>query len=254
MAKKATLLKRALKLKLDVTEKSTVPEITAALEAHEKKTAKTPTQVKSERPQEQKAPTEPTATETAVESASEPQFTLKDILVLYNSVKPSRRRWIQNRNLLRNQWKELFQMLEKASGRDGQKAVLYDYNWHHIVQKDETQGLADLPREEITIVAEGGASVVDTSEKDLEISRLKNELEQSEAHVATLHAQIAAQVNDTQAQLEAAEIAANGHVLAEDEPLPGETSTVTEQPSESTTTQKESEATETEKATGSTTA
>ena len=205
MAKKATLLKRALKLKLDVTEKSTVPEIQAKLDAHAaKNTTKKATSSTANKPEAPKAPTEPVQAETAVESASEPQITLKDIIMLYNSVKPSRRRWIQNRNELRNRWKELFQLLERASGRDGQKVALYDYNFHKLIQKDDIQGLTNLDASEVTIVSDGGQAVADTTDKDQKIKEL-------EALVETLHDQIDNQVNDTQAQLEAAEIATNGH-------------------------------------------
>ena len=61
----------------------------------------------------------------------------EDILAVYNSISPSRTRWVRNRNELKNRWKELFQILEKASGRDGVKIGVFDPNWHTIAQKGQ---------------------------------------------------------------------------------------------------------------------
>ena len=59
--------------------------------------------------------------------------TLEDILAVYNSIHPSRRRWYGNTNKLRNNWKELYEILEQASGRSGGKPVVFDENWHEVV-------------------------------------------------------------------------------------------------------------------------
>lgn len=77
------------------------------------------------------------------------EITLKDILKLYNSVSPSRIRWVRNRNLLRNQWKELFRILEQASGREGNKATVFDPNWHKVTLKGGMSGAANRSDEEI---------------------------------------------------------------------------------------------------------
>ena len=241
MAKKATLLKRALKLKLDVTEKSTVPEITAALEAHEKKTAKTPTQVKSERPQEQNTPTEPVQPETPVESASEPQINLKDILMMYNSVTPSRRRWIMNRNELRNRWKEFFQLLEIASGRTGQKAEILDYNWHKVVDKGGEPGLGNLERDEVKVVIDDGAAVADTTAKDQKILELEAEVTRLTEELSRAKATPIVDADNT-----AGEVPSNPNVLGEDGRLPGETSTLNENANESSIAKEKGETVESE--------
>ena len=56
--------------------------------------------------------------------------TLDDILLAYNNIKPSRTRWVRNRNTMRKEWKELFTILEQASGRSGVAVKVYDPNWH----------------------------------------------------------------------------------------------------------------------------
>lgn len=68
------------------------------------------------------------------------KITLEDVLAVFNSVTPSRRRWVRNRNTMRNEWKELYQVLEKASGRDGGKVVVFDKNWHEVAKKGTTTG------------------------------------------------------------------------------------------------------------------
>lgn len=65
---------------------------------------------------------------------------LQKVLEVYNSISPSRTRWIRNRYEMRNRWKELFKVLEEASGRDGGKVVLFDPNWHTVGQKGATTG------------------------------------------------------------------------------------------------------------------
>ncbi|MGV9002359.1 MAG: hypothetical protein ACOH18_05405 [Candidatus Saccharimonadaceae bacterium] len=245
MAKKATLLRKALKLKLiGITEKSTVPQITAALESYEAtKGNPVPANASTAAPAPQKPTVAPVEAETAVESASEAQINLKDILMMYNSVVPSRRRWIMNRNMLRNQWKEFFQLLEIASGRSGQKAEILDYNWHKVIDKGGEPGLGNMERDEITVVIEDGATVLDTTAKDQKILELQAKITRLTAELANAPV--------VQAELEAAEIAANGYVgLGENEALPGETSTLNEgDASESTTVKKAGETPETEETT-----
>lgn len=59
-------------------------------------------------------------------------YSIEDLLEIYNSVRPSRTRWVRNRNDLRNKWSELFVALEKMSGRNGLTATVYDPNWHKL--------------------------------------------------------------------------------------------------------------------------
>lgn len=59
----------------------------------------------------------------------------KRILAEYNSISPSRRRWIRNRGWLRNNWREFFDLLEAVSGRPTNKIELFDENWHEIGEK-----------------------------------------------------------------------------------------------------------------------
>jgi hypothetical protein len=68
------------------------------------------------------------------------KLTLEDILAVYNSISPSRRRWIRLRNQMRNEWKELYKVLEEASGRDGGKVVVFDPNWHKVADKGGISG------------------------------------------------------------------------------------------------------------------
>lgn len=68
------------------------------------------------------------------------EIKLEEVLAVYNSIHPSRRRWVRNVNALRNEWKELFQILEKASGRSGGKAVVFDPNWHTVADKGSVRG------------------------------------------------------------------------------------------------------------------
>lgn len=246
MAKKATLLKRALKLKLDVTEKSTVPEIQAALDAHAAKSAPEPTNTPAAAPETPNTTVAPVEDENATESVSEPQINLKDILMIYNSVTPSRRRWIQNRNALRNTWKEFFQILEIASGRSGQKAEILDYNWHKIIDKGGEPGLGNLERDEVKVVIDSGSAVADTTAKDQKILELQAEIDRlTEDLKAATDANTGVQSDNV-----AGEVPTGGvKHLGDDEPLPGEKSTVTEGSDESQTAQKTSETTETEKTT-----
>lgn len=66
--------------------------------------------------------------------ATSREYTLEDLLVIYNSISPSRTRWVRNRNDLRNKWNELFIALEKMSGRNGMLATVYDPNWHKLTE------------------------------------------------------------------------------------------------------------------------
>lgn len=252
MAKKATLLKRALKLKLDVTEKSTVPEIQAALDAHAAKTATgngatgTPTNPPAPAPETEETPTMPVEDETAVQSVSEPQINLKDILMIYNSVTPSRRRWIQNRNALRNTWKEFFQILEIASGRSGQKAEILDYNWHKIIDKGGEPGLGNLERDKIKIVVDESATVTNTTAKDHKILELQAEIDRLNEEIrAITDANTGVQADNT-----AGEVPTNRvKHLGDDEALPGEKSTLDEGSDESKTSQEAGKTPETEETT-----
>jgi hypothetical protein len=126
-----------------------------------------------------KAPIVPeTVNEPAVETAAveAPKNALKELLMVYNSVMPSRRRWIRNRNELRNKWKELFIALEQASGRTGVKADLFDYSWQKLADKGGVQGLVNKEYDEITIVSDSSATI-DTSDKDARIVELESEVE-----------------------------------------------------------------------------
>lgn len=73
--------------------------------------------------------------------------TLEEILAVYNSIHPSRRRWYGNTNKLRNNWKELYEILEQASGRSGGKPVVFDENWHEVV--DTGNGVRTTVNKEI---------------------------------------------------------------------------------------------------------
>lgn len=66
--------------------------------------------------------------------------TLEDILAEYNSIARSRRRWYRNRVTLRNDWKELYALLEAASGRTTSRVVVFDPNWHEIAPKGVVSG------------------------------------------------------------------------------------------------------------------
>lgn len=79
-------------------------------------------------------------------------ISLKDILKVYNSISPSRTRWVRNRNTMRNQWKELFKILEQASGREGMRAGVFDANWHKVTLKGGIPGAANKEDSEITRV------------------------------------------------------------------------------------------------------
>lgn len=68
---------------------------------------------------------------------------LQELLAVYNSISPSRTRWVRNRNELKNRWKELFQALEIASGRDGARIGVFDPNWHEVVAIGGTTGAAN---------------------------------------------------------------------------------------------------------------
>lgn len=208
-----------------------------------KTTTKKPTKRAVKKPVEQKPPTTPVETETPVQAPETPQITLKSVLMMYNSVVPSRRRQIRNRNLLRNNWKELFQLLEKASGRDGAKVSLYDYNWHEQAEKGGTIGLIDKKADAIDIVVDGQA-VADTSEKDLRIKQLESELAQKQEELMRAFTTIGEYDAELAAVRDANTVAQESHVISDDEPLPGETNTE-KATDETTTAQKASEATET---------
>lgn len=74
------------------------------------------------------------------------KITLEEILAVYNSITPSRRRWVRNRNELRNGWKELYKVLELASERDGGKVVVFDKNWHEVGKKGSVTGAINKDR------------------------------------------------------------------------------------------------------------
>lgn len=111
-----------------------------------------------------------------IEGAVVTEHTLKDVLMVYNSVVPSRRRWIQNRNELRNRWKELFKLLEQASGRTGDKADLYDYNWHMLADKGGFDGLTSKPAEDVVFIGGENYATVSDSAKDAKIATLEAEI------------------------------------------------------------------------------
>lgn len=71
------------------------------------------------------------------------KITLEEILAVYNSIHPSRRRWYGNINKLRNSWPELYKILEKASGRSGGRPMVFDPNWHTVVSKAGIRGAAN---------------------------------------------------------------------------------------------------------------
>lgn len=76
------------------------------------------------------------------------EIKLEQILAVYNTVVPSRTRQIRNRNQLKNSWKELFKVLEQASGRDGVKVTVFDPNWHEVGSKGAGTGVVDKVRGE----------------------------------------------------------------------------------------------------------
>ena len=78
--------------------------------------------------------------------------TLQNILVAYNSIARSRRRWIRNRTLLKNEWKELYQVLETASGRNPGRVLVYDPVWHKVAPKGGARGPVDRQSSEIALL------------------------------------------------------------------------------------------------------
>lgn len=85
--------------------------------------------------------------------------TFEDVLAVYNSITPSRRRWVRLRNQLRNEWKELYKVLEEASGRAPGKVVVFDANWHTLADKGGVRGAVNktgeaATREEVVETAE----------------------------------------------------------------------------------------------------
>lgn len=187
MAKKATLLKRAQKLGLDVTEANKVPEIQAALDAHAAankpaETSVTPVEPETtppEAPQEPKTDEVGSVTSVELEAPEREVITLKQVLLVYNSINRSRRRWVINRNNLRNTWKELFGLLEKASGRDGGKAGVFDPNWHEVVEKGAVSGAADRAEDDIQVAvyeSDADRKVADLEEK---VASLSAQLEEA---------------------------------------------------------------------------
>jgi hypothetical protein len=183
MAKKATLLKRAQKLGLDVTEANKVPEIQAALDAHAaaQKPA-TPVEPETTSPEAPEAPQNNevgSVTSVELEAPEREVITLKQVLLTYNSINRSRRRWVINRNQLRNTWKELFELLEKASGRDGGKAGVFDPNWHEVVEKGAVSGAADRAEDDIQVAvyeSDADRKVADLEEK---VASLTAQLEEA---------------------------------------------------------------------------
>lgn len=71
-------------------------------------------------------------------------YSVEDLLEIYNSIKPSRARWVRNRNEMRNKWGELFVALEKMSGRTGMTATVFDPKWHKLTENG-IKMRADLP-------------------------------------------------------------------------------------------------------------
>lgn len=195
MAKKASLLRKAKKYGLDVTEANTVPQITEAIAKFEKEnppsaepvqnTGETTPPEAPETPQNDEVGAVPSVELDVPESEN---YTLKQVLLVYNSINKSRRRWVINRNNLRNTWKELFELLERASGRDGGKAGVFDPNWHEVVDKGAVSGAADRAPEDVQVTI--------------------NEVDP--ARVAELEAEVQDLKSQLQAALEAKEIAENG--------------------------------------------
>lgn len=55
----------------------------------------------------------------------------QDVLRVYNSVTISNVLWSRRRHALRNSWPELFELLERASGRDINGGIIpFDENFH----------------------------------------------------------------------------------------------------------------------------
>ena len=97
--------------------------------------------------------------------------TLEDVLAVYNSIEPSRRRWIRNVNEMRNGWKELFEVLEKASGRTGMKAVVFDPNWHVVdAVGATTRGAVNIKRAPADEPI-AGTVIIESSPADEEVTR-----------------------------------------------------------------------------------
>ena len=71
------------------------------------------------------------------------------ILTEYNSITKSRTRWVRNRKELKNNWKELFEVLETASGRDGRKLVVFDKDWHKVADKGGVRGAMNKNVDEV---------------------------------------------------------------------------------------------------------
>ena len=82
------------------------------------------------------------------------EITYEQVLEVYNSIKPSRTRWVRNRNKLRNEWKELFKVLEQASGRSGTLVSVYDPNWHTYGAKAGTVGVTNKKKAAPVVVKE----------------------------------------------------------------------------------------------------
>lgn len=71
----------------------------------------------------------------------------KNLLAVYNSIEPSRTRWIRNRNEMRNRWPELYEALETASGREPSKMEVYDEKWHMISNEGGIDCAVNRPQE-----------------------------------------------------------------------------------------------------------
>ena len=225
MAKKASLLRKAKKYGLDVTDANTVPQITEAIAKFEKENPPTPVEPTPTSPEAPEAPQNDevgVTMEMTLEAPETPAFSLKEVLLTYNSINRSRRRWVLNRNLLRNHWKELYELLEKASGRDGGKAIVFDPNWHEVSDKGVVMGAMDRAPENVQIAIDEG---VDNSAA----------LEEAYAKIEELHIANTELKANLQKALEEKEIATNGTTK-----------------DETTTPEKTGEATETEETTDST--
>lgn len=78
--------------------------------------------------------------------------TLKQILAEYNSIAKSRARWIRNRKDLKNTWPSLYKVLEEASGRDGNKLVVFDPQWHERADKGGFRGTANKDLADVEVL------------------------------------------------------------------------------------------------------
>lgn len=94
-----------------------------------------------------------------------PEKKLAKILGEYNSIARSRTRWVRNRKNLRNEWKELYQILEEMSGRNPGKLTVFDPVWHQRTNKAGVRGTGNRPLDQISALKDPVVKVAEPAKK-----------------------------------------------------------------------------------------